>query len=167
MKELKIPSVVPIILSLAVLAGCETTQQSGAALPKSTPTRIVFNTSDTLYTGGLGEAGVDGFCRRVRSYLTKDLADQGITVASESESGGACAQITVTLSSIESKAGENLGFFLNYASNKPHAKYSATLQSPTSTTVATWRHEVSDDTVDRLSEHIAADIAKYLGAGFR
>jgi len=167
MKDLKIPSVVRLVLSLALLAGCETAQQYGAPLPKGTQTRIAFNTSDTLYTGGLGEAGVEGFCRRIRNYLVKNLADRGITAASDSDGSGAYAQITITLSSIESKVGENVGFFVSFASYKPHVKYSATLESPSGTTVATWRHEVDEDTVDKLSEHMAADIAKYLSRGFR
>jgi hypothetical protein len=167
MKELKIHSGLAFIVVMALLTGCETAQQSGARLPKDTRTRIAFNTSDTLYTGGLGEAGVEGFCRRIRNYLVNDLADRGITAASDTDGSGASALITITLSSIESKVSENMGFFLSYASYKPHANYSATLQSPSGTTVVTWRHDVSEDTVDKLGEHMASDIAKYLSRGFR
>ena len=90
MKELKI-SAVPVVLFLALLAGCETVQQSGPPLAKTTPARIAFNTKDTLYTGALGEAGIEGFCKRIKNYLVKDLADRGITVASDSDREGACA----------------------------------------------------------------------------
>jgi hypothetical protein len=159
---------IPLLL-LGLLVGCETAQHSAARLPKATPTRITFNTNDTLYTGGLGRAGVEGFCKRIQSYLVKDLADRGITVAANSDPGRACAQITVTLSSIETKEGVEVGFvgFLApYASSKPHVKYSAALQSPSGVTVTTWEHEQDEQTVDRLSEHIAGDIAKYLSRGF-
>ena len=166
MKDLKILSVV-LALCLVFLAGCETAQQSGPPLSKSTQTRIAFNTTDTLYTGGLGEAGLEGFCRRIRSYLVKDLADRGITAAPESDGGAGYAQITIRLSSVESKAGESMGVFMSFASYKPHVKYSATLESPSGSTVASWNHEVDEDTVDKLSEHVAADVAKYLSRGFR
>jgi hypothetical protein len=154
------------VLCLAMLAGCEPAQQSSARLPKSTRTHIVFNTSDTLYTGGLGEAGIGGFCRRIQNYLTKDLADRGITAAPNSDGAGEYARIVITLLSIESKAAENLGLIVSFGSYKPHVKYSATLESPAGATVATWHHELDDDTVDKLSEHIAADVAKYLSRGF-
>ncbi len=175
MKESRIRSAAPLavalpVLLLALFAGCESAQHSGAPLPKSSPTRIAFNTNDTLYTGGLGEAGVKGFCKRIQSYLIKDLADRGITAAPNSNEGGAHAQITVTLSSIETRAGVDVGFvgaLVPFASRKPHVKYSATLQSPGGATVATWHHELDEETVDKMGEHIASDIAKYLSRGFR
>jgi hypothetical protein len=173
MKEAKIPSAVPLVivipaLLLALLAGCETAQQSAARLPKGTPTRIAFNTNDTLYTGGLGKAGVEGFCKRIQNYLVKDLADRGITAAPNSAGDRAYAQITVTLSSIEAKGGGGVGLGGVFSSfpGHTHVKYSAALQSPSGATVATWRHELEEETVDKLSEHIAADIAKYLSRGF-
>jgi hypothetical protein len=174
MKEPKIPLSAPLaiaipVLLLALLVGCETAQQSAARLPKGTPARIAFNTNDTLYTGGLGKAGVEGFCKRIQNYLIKDLADRGITAAPNSDGSQADAQITVTFSSIEAKGGGGVGIGGVFSSFPGHtqAKYSAALQSPSGATVATWRHEVEEETVDKLSEHIAADIAKYLSRGFR
>ncbi len=59
-----------------------------------------------------------------------------------------------------------VGFLAAYAATKPYVKYSAALQSPNGVTVTTWQHEQDEQTVDKLSEHVAGDIAKYLSRGF-
>ena len=156
------------ILFVIILTGCETVQKATDTIPRQTKTRIVFDTTDLLYTGGLGEAGVEGFCKRIQTYLIKDFAELGITATSDSDPSAPGAKITVTLSAIETTGGAGVDLFLgNFSTQKTRAKYSATLQSPSGTIVATWRHEVDDAGVDRLTSHIAADITKYLKKGFK
>ena len=147
-----------LLLFLLIAPGCETTKNGGSvtatptantrptanSIPKQTPTRIVFNTSDLIYTGGLG----------------------GVT--SNLDPSTAAAKITVTLSTIETKSGGGLNFLtgVGYTVQKLRAKYSATLESPSGATLATWNHEVDEEGVDKLTEHMAADIVKYLKKGF-
>jgi hypothetical protein len=161
----------PLALFLAFLVSCETAQQAAARLPKTTPVLIVFDTTDTLYVGGLGEAGLDGFCKRIRSYLVKDLAKRGITAAPSSAESTGDARITISLSTVEIKTGLAVGLtgvgLVPYASGKPHVKYSAMLQSPSGNTVTTWHHELDEHSIDRVCEHIAGDVAGYLSQGFR
>lgn len=45
-------------------------------------------------------------------------------------------------------------------------RYSAPLESPEGATLATWKHEVEEESVDKLTAHIASDIVKYLKKGF-
>jgi hypothetical protein len=159
---------VPLVLLLALLSGCETTQQSKDTIPKQTPTGIAFNTSDLLYTGGLGEAGVDGFCRRMGSQVAEQFAQIGINAVTNAPPTMSQAKITVVLSTIETKGGAGLDIFLGtFGTQKIRVRYSAQLDSPSGTTLATWKHEDEDESIDRLASHIASDIVKYLKKGFR
>ena len=170
-----------LLLFLALLTGCETThqpsspnpnqtptqqaptpKQSANSIPKQTPTGIVFNTSDALYTGGLGEAGVDGFCRRIGAQVVQKFADLGINAVSNTVPNPGQAKITITLSTFESKTGVGFDFMWGArGAQKLRARYSAQLDSPTGATLATWKHEVEEESVDRLTDHIASDIVKY------
>ena len=167
---------------LALLTGCETTQQPTNAtttqtttpkqptnsIPKQTPTGIVFNTSDLLYTGGLGEAGVEGFCRRIGAQVAEKFAEIGIKGVSNTLPQPDQAKITVTLSTIEAKSGVGLDIlFGSYGAQKIGVRYSAQLDSPTGTTLATWKYELDDGSIDKLTDHIASDIVKYLKHGFK
>jgi hypothetical protein len=46
-------------------------------------------------------------------------------------------------------------------------RYSAQLDSPEGATLATWKHEVEEESVDKLTAHMASDIVKYLKKGFK
>jgi len=156
-----------LLLLLMVMAGCETTKNPTEAIPKQNKTRIVFNTSDILYAGGLGDAGVDGFCKRIQTYLTQDLAEHGITAVTSSDASASETTITVTIATIEPTSGAGFNGLVFFNSQKIRAKYSAVLASPAGATLATWKHEVDEDSPDKLSSHMAADITKYLKKGFK
>jgi hypothetical protein len=171
-----------LLLLLALLTGCDTTQQSTTttanptptpkqpanSIPKQTPTGIVFNTSDLLYTGGLGEAGVQGFCKRIGTQVTQKFGELGINAVSNEPPTPDQAKITVTLSTLESKTGVGYEFFGGFhGAQKMRARYSAQLDSPTGVTLATWKHEVEEESVDKLTDHMASDIVKYLKKGFK
>ncbi|MGH7866438.1 MAG: hypothetical protein ACREP9_02135 [Candidatus Dormibacteraceae bacterium] len=161
-----------MILPLFLSAGCDTTNTTttdhGRATPRLTQARIVFNTTDLLYTGGLGEAGVEGFCRRLQSNVAQGFAKHGITVSSNLDPSTPAAKLIVTLSTIETKSGGGLNLLTGVGFNvqKLRAKYSATLESPDGAFLASWQHEVDEEGVDKLTEHMAADIVKYLKSGF-
>ncbi len=172
-----------LLLVVALLAGCETTQQSTNAtttkaapagkqspnsISKQAPTGIVFNTSDVLYTGGLGPSGVDGFCKRIGDQVAQKFSAIGITGVTNAPPTADQARLTVQISTIESKSGVGFNPWWGVGqSQKVRVRYSAQLDSPTGGTLATWKHEVEEDSVDRLTDHIASDIVKYLKKGFK
>ena len=168
-----------LLLLFAVITGCETTQQPTTptpaqttaranSIPKQTPTGIAFNTSDLLYTGGLGEAGVEGFCRRIGTQVSQKFRELGINAVSNTPPTPDQAKITVTLSTLEAKTGVGFDFvFGAHGAQKLRARYSAQLDSPAGATLATWHHEVEEESVDRLTDHMASDIVKYLKKGFK
>ena len=146
------------------MAGCETTQNIAEKIPKQTKTRILFDTSDLLYSVGIGDAGVQGFCKRIQSYLTNGLADIGVTAVAGPDTGTSEATIKITLSALEQVGATDFIFF---GTQRIRVKYSAILSSPAGVTVATWKHEDDEDSLDKLSGHMASDIVKYLKKGFR
>jgi hypothetical protein len=171
-----------LLLLLALLTACETAQQPAIStanqaatpkqptnsIPKQTPTGIVFNTSDVLYTGGLGEAGVDGFCKRIGTQVVQKFGELGINAVSNAAPNPEQAKITITLSTIESKTGVGFDFMFGArGAQKLRARYAAQLDSPGGATLATWKHEVEEESVDKLTDHIASDIVKYLKKGFK
>jgi hypothetical protein len=154
------------ILLVTLFTGCETVQTAHDRIPKQTPTQIVFNTTDLLYTEGLGEAGVDGFCKRIETYVARDLKNIGIDAIPQPQAGA--ATIRVTLSTIESKGGIAFNpLFGAYGTPKVRAIYSATLESPDGKILAAWKHDVDEDSPDKLASHMASDIVKYLKVGFQ
>ncbi len=138
-------------------------------IPLQTPTQIVCSTNDLLYTGGLGEAGVPGFCKRLQTYVIENFAKRGVTVTAASDSAGAAeAKINVRLLAIEPNTGAKVQPFIGaFAANKLRAKYTANLESPTGQILATWKHQVDEDGADKLAKHMADDILKYLKKGYK
>jgi hypothetical protein len=161
---------IPLLL-LAVVTGCETTQTStgnAKTIPKQTPTRVVFEKANLLYTAGLGDAGVEGFCKRLETYIARDFGERGVTVVTTPASGAEEAKIVVTLATIETGAGMGYNWFAGPVGTvRLRAKYSARLDSPSGATVATWKHEVDEDSPDKLATHMSSDIVKYLKGGFK
>src|SRR5690242_13558188 len=119
-----------LLILLALLTSCETTQQPTnvtgnqtstgtqatnsipkptpqptTSIPKQSPTGIVFDPSDVLYTGGLGEAGVGGFCKRIGNQVVEKFGEIGINAVTNAPPSPDQAKITVTVSTIESKSG--------------------------------------------------------------
>jgi len=137
-------------------------------IPPSTKTVMVIKTNDVLYTSGLGEAGIAGFCKRLQNHVAENFQKRGVTVSPNSEPGTSEAKIIVTLSSVEAKSGAGWQPFLGpYTVGKLSARYTAILESPDGRTLAAWKHEDDELTADKLSSHMASDIFKYLKKGFK
>ncbi len=156
------------ILLLVVLVSARANAAT-QSIPPQTPTRVVCNTNDLLYPGGLGEAGVSGFCKRLETYVIENFAKRDVTVTAGPETSGAAeAKINIKILAIEPRTGAKIEPFLGaFAASKLRANYTANLESPAGQILATWKHEVDEDSADKLARHMANDIFKYLKKGYK
>ena len=140
-----------LVIALLALIGCQTTSR----MPKTAKTYIAFESSNLLYTGGLGEAGVPGFTKRITEYLTSNLSRRGIvgsTVAGASEPS---AKLTIDLTTIENATVSDIGFWAPIVRQQPKVKYTATFVSSEGATLFRFDAQQDDQSLDNLSKKIA------------
>jgi len=149
-----------LIISLAVLAGCQTDAPASSKLmSKQTRACAFFETGNLLYTQGLGEAGVPGLTKRIEGYLAKTLCQRGITIARSGAFNTGDAKLTVNLNTIETFTVSDIGVFSPVVRQQVRIKYGATLLSSEGTELLNFEDGQDDQSLDNLTKKVAEKIA--------
>jgi hypothetical protein len=157
-------SLLTILVSL--VAGCVTEAPTKQA-SNETRACVFFQTDDVLYTGGLGEAGVQGATKRIEAYLTRRLNERGIQTASSAAFTSSDAKLTVKLDAIETVTSTSPGLWMPKMTQRPRIKYFVTLLSHDGTLVLTFEDKQDDESVDNLTRKIGEKIADRVARYFR
>ena len=143
-----------------LICGCASVNKNDR-LSKSVKVCIHIKTSEVLFSSIVSERSVNGVGIRIKKYLDKKLARDGITSDSSENWSEEDAQVTVDLNTIETVTKNKPGpFFSTIVYQHVVIKYSARLVTKDGVKLFEFNGHEHEESIDDLAKTIGVYLAK-------